>query len=171
MTLREQSIVCLVILALIGCSAEPSPAAGRTTEDTGTIVVQASKLRNSKGRVGILLFDSSEGFPSGAGTAIRVRRLAPKGESVTIRFKSVPYGEYAVSVLHDENDNRELDTNFFGLPKEGYGVSRNPKPGFGPPAYDEAVFTLDGPEKTLEIKVLYLDEMAEERGYRESPGQ
>jgi uncharacterized protein (DUF2141 family) len=26
-------------------------------------------------------------------------------------------------VIHDENRNGELDTNMFGIPKEGYGFS------------------------------------------------
>ena len=35
-------------------------------------------------------------------------------------------GNYAVQVMHDENDNNKLDTNFLGIPSEGYGFSNNP---------------------------------------------
>ena len=28
--------------------------------------------------------------------------------------------------MHDENDNNQLDTNFLGIPSEGYGFSNNP---------------------------------------------
>jgi uncharacterized protein (DUF2141 family) len=30
-------------------------------------------------------------------------------------------GKYAIAVIHDENCNGKLDTNMFGIPKEGYG--------------------------------------------------
>ena len=29
--------------------------------------------------------------------------------------------------MHDENDNGKLDTNFMGIPVEGYGFSNNPQ--------------------------------------------
>ena len=31
-------------------------------------------------------------------------------------------------VLHDENSNNKFDRIFVGIPKEGYGVTNNPKP-------------------------------------------
>jgi len=109
-----------------------------------------------------LLFESSEGFPNSRDKAVRALSLQPEKELMTVRLGSVPHGEYAVSILHDENDNRTLDRNFFGIPQEGYGVSRNPEPGFGPPRFEDAVFALDSGQKVVEITLLYLDEMAEE---------
>lgn len=35
-------------------------------------------------------------------------------------FKNIHHGIYAVSVLHDENNNGLMDKNFFGIPTEGY---------------------------------------------------
>ena len=36
-------------------------------------------------------------------------------------------GQYAVIVMHDENDNGKFDMNFMGIPAEGYGYSNNPR--------------------------------------------
>jgi uncharacterized protein (DUF2141 family) len=36
-------------------------------------------------------------------------------------FSDIKPGNYAIAVIHDENRNGELDTNMFGIPKEGYG--------------------------------------------------
>ncbi len=157
------TIVLLFALTLTGCKAKPEASRRESPETNGTIEVQARGLRNAKGFVRVLLFDSSDGFPDSPESAVRAVELDPDEESVKTRLKPVPYGDYAVSVLHDENENLKLDKNFFGLPQEGYGVSRNPKPGFGPPAYEDAVFTLDSPERVLRIKLLYLDDMAKER--------
>ena len=153
----------LIALALVGCTAKPSAPADSAASERGSIEVQVQGLRSTKGRVRVLLFDSADGFPSSPDSAMRARSLEAGDESISARFESVNYGKYAVSVLHDENENGALDKNLLGIPQEGYGVSRNPKPGFGPPGYDEAVFTFDSPEKVLEIKVLYLGEMAEEK--------
>jgi uncharacterized protein (DUF2141 family) len=56
----------------------------------------------------------------------------------------LPPGQYAVQVMHDENDNGKFDTNFVGLPIEGYGFSNNPQV-MRRANYDEARFDL-GPD-------------------------
>ena len=55
---------------------------------------------------------------------------------------SLPPGEYALSIFYDRNDNGELDTNFIGIPREPVALSNNARPKFGPPKYEDAVFTL-----------------------------
>lgn len=56
-------------------------------------------------------------------------------------FPDVPPGVYAVSVLHDEDGDRELDTNLFGMPTEGWAVSRNLGPsGLSAPSFEDARF-------------------------------
>lgn len=46
----------------------------------------------------------------------------------------------AVSAHHDKNTNDKLDKNPLGIPTEPYGFSQNPKRGFGPPSFEEALF-------------------------------
>jgi uncharacterized protein (DUF2141 family) len=54
---------------------------------------------------------------------------------------ALPRGDYALAVIHDENGNGKLDT-FAGIPREGYGFSRNAPVRFGPPRFAAARFTL-----------------------------
>ncbi|MEQ1668750.1 MAG: DUF2141 domain-containing protein, partial [Sulfuriferula sp.] len=56
---------------------------------------------------------------------------------MTATFNSLPAGNYAIIVYHDENDNGKLDLRLGMFPKEGYGLSNNLKP-LGPPAYQDA---------------------------------
>jgi uncharacterized protein (DUF2141 family) len=65
-------------------------------------------------------------------------------------------GTYAVYVFHDEDHNKKLKTNFFGMPKEGMGVSNNAKGHFGHPKYDDAKFNFNKPEQTISISLSYL---------------
>jgi uncharacterized protein (DUF2141 family) len=63
-------------------------------------------------------------------------------------------GKYAVAVFHDANGKRRLDI-FAGIPREGYGFSRNPR--FKPraPTFDEAA--IDLPQSTnTEIAIRYI---------------
>ena len=66
-------------------------------------------------------------------------------------FERLSYGEYAIKLYHDENNNRQLDKNFTGIPKEDYGFSNNPKGFLGSASYQEALFKFKVPEKTLII--------------------
>ena len=76
-----------------------------------------------------------------AGTRIDVAGLLP--------------GEYAVSVIHDENDNRKLDRNFVGIPTEGIGFSRNPVLAFGPPSFKSSEFAAVSGDTSATIRMKY----------------
>lgn len=66
-------------------------------------------------------------------------------------------GEYVLAIIHDENNNSELDSNVFGMPVEGYGFSGLDKPIFGAPNFDLLAFQVDDTDTnvSLEIKMHY----------------
>ncbi len=124
-------------------------------EEKGTIKMEVSELRNSKGHLLVSLFNSKEYFPDNAEKAIMNKKVKATNKTHIVTFENVPYGEYAVIFLHDENDNEEMDTNFVGAPKEGYGTSNDAVNTFSAPKYEEAKFTLNSKTKSLQLKVFY----------------
>ena len=70
-------------------------------------------------------------------------------------FAGLPYGRFAVAVIHDENSNAKLDT-FAGIPREGFGFSRNPAVTFGPPRFKAAEFTIDSDADQQQVKMRYI---------------
>ena len=74
-----------------------------------------------------------------------------KDGKVTIIFKNVVPGEYAIMTLHDENDNKRMDFQDNGMPLESYGISKNVM-SFGPPNYDEAKFIVEDKDLNLNIR-------------------
>jgi uncharacterized protein (DUF2141 family) len=111
--------------------------------------VEISGLRNNKGTLLVSLFRNGDGFPDDPAKAIRKTKLT-MGESkiATTTFNNLPSGNYAVVVLHDENDNLRMDKNWVGLPKEGYGFSNNARGAFGPPGFRQASFSYTGAKDT-----------------------
>lgn len=78
----------------------------------------------------------------------------PVSENTTsYLIKDVPAGEYAIAILHDTNGNNEMDFNFIGIPKEGYGFSNNPRSRMRQPTYEETKFTMNK-NKELTIKMV-----------------
>tara|TARA_B100000678_G_scaffold289503_2_gene300214 strand:+ start:633 stop:1025 length:393 start_codon:yes stop_codon:yes gene_type:complete len=60
------------------------------------------------------------------------QEIPVSGGKATFSLK-LKEGQYAISAFHDVNDNKELDTNWMGIPKEKYGFSNNARGTFGPP--------------------------------------
>lgn len=149
------SRVAGAIFSLLLWAPFPSPTA--QTKDTGTLTVRVTGARNTKGKIGVTLFQNAQGFPDDTSKAIRQEsvEIDPKTMSALITFKGLPQGTFAISVLHDENGNGKMDKNFVGMPKEGYGASNNPKKKKRAPTFDEAKFSLNSSGQTIEITLIY----------------
>ena len=66
-------------------------------------------------------------------------------------IEKVPYGEYAISVIHDENGNGVLDTGLFRIPTEAYGFSNNAKASFGPASWVDSKFRIESADVRIRI--------------------
>lgn len=80
----------------------------------------------------------------------------PTRAAAMLKFDNLPSGTYALAVIHDENGNGKLDT-VMGIPREGFGFSRNPAIRFGPPSFKSArVAITDGAtDETVKVKYLF----------------
>jgi len=60
-----------------------------------------------------------------------------------------------MAVVHDENMNGKLDTNWLGRPKEGYGFSNDAKSLLSAPSFSDASFEYDGQNLDLTMTLRY----------------
>jgi uncharacterized protein (DUF2141 family) len=113
--------------------------------------VEVTNIKNTSGNIMIGLFDTEETFLK---KAVIGQTTKARDEKIVVTFKNVPKGEYAISVIHDENENGELDSNMFGIPKEGFAFGNNAMGTFGPPSFDKAKVNLDGEpvKQVIELK-------------------
>ncbi len=71
----------------------------------------------------------------------------------SLNFPNLPPGEYALSVIYDEDGDGELDTGFLGIPQEAFGFSNDAKARFGPPPYEEARFSVSEQNTNISINL------------------
>lgn len=116
--------------------------------------LDVTKLRSTRGMIRVCLTAIPANFPSCTDDAKAVTRSIP-ATTHDISFDGLPRGDYAIAVIHDENGNGKLDT-FAGIPREGFGFSRNPVITFGPPSFKAARFTVSGDADAQQVKMLYL---------------
>ena len=120
------------------------------------IHVEIVGLHNDKGQVICALFSSAADFPKKMEKAVaRTTSVISKRHAVC-DFPGVAPGTYAVAVIHDENSNGKMDTNFMSIPSEGVGASNDAKGRFGPPKFDAASFRFSGGHLALKITTSYL---------------
>lgn len=119
--------------------------------NSGTIEVTVTNVESSEGEIRAVLFKSKDGFPQDSGKAFKSSSVPAKEGKTKLVLDHIPYGEYALSLLHDKNSNGVMDTNIFGYPQEGYGVSNNEIPSFSIPKYEDARFELKEESKRMLI--------------------
>ena len=103
------------------------------------LTLEVTDIEKISGSVFIAIYDSEATFMD---TENAVYRSMEKVEQQTLShvMNDLPPGQYAIAIFHDENDNQELDTGLFGIPKEGYGFSNDARGKFGPPSFSDARF-------------------------------
>lgn len=120
------------------------------------IHVKILNIRNSTGTVDCALFESPVGFPREfLHSARNVMVLKIQEAQARCDFENIPPGTYAIAIIHDENMNGKLDTNWLGVPKEGYGFSNTAKGVVGAPLFSAASFPYDGQNLDLTISLNY----------------
>ncbi|NJR65496.1 MAG: DUF2141 domain-containing protein [Leptolyngbyaceae cyanobacterium CRU_2_3] len=97
-----------------------------------------------------------KGFPSDPTQAIRSGSFAVINHPLIITFADLPFGQYAATAHHDENQDGMLNVNSLGIPKEGIGFSGNPKIWMGAPAFQKAVFEFQPHTRAILITMKYL---------------
>ena len=133
-------------MLLIGLSGAALP---------GSLEADLSGFRSQRGQVMACLTTQPEHFPDCQDDP-RARKLTvPTRSAATLRFNDLPSGTYALALIHDENGNGKLDT-MLGIPREGFGFSRNPVIRFGAPSFRSAEVAVSTAAVDQPVKIKYL---------------
>lgn len=149
------------VLLILILTAVPFAAGIGGTEtvrlsETGRIRIIVECLRNNEGTVRVALFDATSGFPHNIEDAYEVVYGTIENGYAEVVFEGVPYGSYAVAILHDENVNGKLDKKdrFWA---EGVGFSNEDNVNRFNPDFDDAGFVLGDPDITLYVAAQYME--------------
>lgn len=120
------------------CLAVLLTTASQTAQTTCRLTLDIVGMKEKKGDLLISVYNSAEDYLKKP-----VKTLTTPVDALTKRIMlQLESGTYAVVVYQDENANGRIDRNFFHLPTEPSGFSRDARPKFGPPRYKPASFTL-----------------------------
>jgi len=142
--LKQLVLPCLVIFF------------GHFAEAQSTITVAVRNFKNNNGTCLICLYNNADAFV-GKGEPLRKLKVSVSGKTASAVFEGLPAGTYAISVIHDANNNNQFDTNFIGIPTEGYGASQNKLPFAAAPKFDDNKFSVgNNASASVNIRLRYL---------------
>jgi len=84
------------------------------------ITIEVSNVVINGGTIFLAVFSSAETFRKEEPDYFF--ELNPNSTIISQRL-SLPSGEYVVTAIQDANNNRQLDFNIFGIPKELFGIT------------------------------------------------
>ncbi len=149
--MEHRWVVSVMAAVLIATAAVAAPSSDLGDTGACRLEIHVTGFGSDQGKAKIALVNSRDSFESEDAQFMGINSPVIDGQARLIL--TVPWGEYAVKVFHDENGNDQLDTRMFGIPKELYGFSNNARGTFGPPDYDDARFLLDTAEHAIAIRV------------------
>lgn len=115
--------------------------------------VDVANVRNARGVVHACLTRDARNFLHCQRDAQALTRSVRPGEP--IQFTGLTPGRYALVLFHDENANHKLDM-MLGIPREGFGFSRNPKIRFGAPRFEQVVIELGAGFSRQMVRMQYV---------------
>jgi uncharacterized protein (DUF2141 family) len=134
-------------LALLAGLAFVGLASRAQDTDGATVTVTIENVLSDGGTI-LGGLHTADTFMKGQGVA---NAMAPaKIGEVILTFENVEPGTYAIMVMHDANDNKRMDMEPNGMPKENYATSGPTT--FGPPTFDGAKFELTAQDKEFKIR-------------------
>ncbi len=134
----------VLILALI---ASNIPVKAQEEEGV-TITVIIENVLSAEGTI-LGSLHSNDTFMKGPGM-MNTAVPAKKGE-VTLKFKNVSPGSYAIMVMQDTNGNRRMDMDPNGMPLESYATSGDIMV-MGPPTFEAAKFEVSNTDIEFRIR-------------------
>lgn len=140
---RKQLVPFLVAVPLLIAADAP-----------GALTVDLSGVRNAKGNLFLCLSAVPRHFPDCRADPAARKLTVLTAKADRLVFDGVSPGTYALSIMHDENGNAKLDTRL-GMPREGFGFSRNPVVRFGPPKFKDVRFTKPAGAFSVPVKMKY----------------
>jgi uncharacterized protein (DUF2141 family) len=126
--------------------------AGQASAARISVTIQG--VHSAQGSVFVGLYATPSKFLNGTQNDA-MRRVPASTGPITVVFDNLPAGTYAVGAYHDENGNDHLDTNFLGLPEEGYALSNGVRAVTSKPTFQQAAFTVGDQGAAIALHIRY----------------
>lgn len=114
-----------------------------------TLKVKVYGIQNTNGQIELSIYNDPKVFPE-VGKTYKMVRIDSKVSEIVYEFTNLPAGDYAIATFHDENNDKECNTNLIGVPTEAFAFSNDFRPFLSAPDFSDCSFKVD---KNMEISI------------------
>jgi uncharacterized protein (DUF2141 family) len=112
------------------------------SQENTRLDIEISNIRSHKGIIRISVYTAPDQYPYHPAKTYEVKKDSVVNGVLHTSIRNLAPGEYGLCFLDDENNSGQLDSNFIGIPQEGFGFANNPKPLLKRPDYQHVTFKL-----------------------------
>jgi uncharacterized protein (DUF2141 family) len=153
---RTLFLAALVLPLSFAAAAQSAKLASPACTDDGVpLRVAVSGLRSGDGNLTVTVYGDRPADFLAPGAKLTRKRTPIVGATTEVCLNVPAPGTYAIAVYHDENNDRDFNRTFIGMPKEGYGFSNDAPALAGLPSFDDARFDAPADGRRLEIRMRY----------------
>lgn len=120
---------------------------------SATLDLSISNIKVAKGTLFVAVYNSQPNFLNVSKASLCQTFPITQTGKQNFKLPALSPGYYAICCFQDLNGNQRLDTNLFGVPTEPYGFSRNARPKFRAPVWDETCFEIKKDPIPVEIHI------------------
>lgn len=121
-----------------------------------SLTIEFDNIRNDQGFLIVTVYPSEDIWLDDID---ELEHVFPKENIVdgkmSVTMHDMQAGQYGVAMMDDEDGDGEMRYNFIGMPREGYGFSRNYKVKLSKPDFEECVLEFKN-DTTIRITVQYM---------------
>jgi uncharacterized protein (DUF2141 family) len=118
-----------------------------------TLTVNVTNLQSADAPVEMSIYGPDNNFPDPKGQLAKYR-FTPVNGVLAAKITDVPFGQYAIALYQDINNNGKLDTNFLGIPNEPIGFSNITENISSKPKFADCAFTFDADNNAITIRLI-----------------
>ena len=119
--------IFLILLSFIGGGSKPT--------ETVDLKIVVTNIHVLKGSIEMGIFNNPKTFLH-KGRAYKTYSQKVSNDTIIFFLNGLKKDNYAISLYHDINSDNECNLNFLGIPVEPYGFSKNYKPKFSKPSFE-----------------------------------
>lgn len=118
--------------------------------------IKIENIRSSKGTISLAFFSDSASYVKKKPCMVKkINKESMVNGCLSVCMELDP-GHYGIALMDDENNDDQMEFNFLGIPREGFGFSDFNARGFRRPVFSDFDFIMTESNLNIRIVIRYI---------------
>lgn len=117
-------------------------SAAFSAQGQNSVEFEIQPVKTLSGVIRVAVYDHPDQWPHQPFRSYKFKKDSVQDRILTVTVKDLAPGEYAFTILDDENNSGGMEYNRLGIPLEGYGFGNNVRPFLKAPPYEKCTIVI-----------------------------